>query len=55
MKKTLAKVPDAMDRISMTMEYDVPDNPAETQELVLQIRQKYQDIMRYDSPIHVYI
>ena len=43
----MTKIPDALDRVNMTLEYDIPETPQETQDLVLQIRQKYQDIMRY--------
>ncbi len=47
MNSALQSVPTAEDQMSMLEEYEVPTNQNQAQERLLNIRQKYNTIMRW--------
>ena len=52
-KHTLSKIPSATDRVHMLHEYEVPKHSQQAEALLLQIRAKYNDIMRYALNLYI--
>jgi hypothetical protein len=44
--KTLDKLPEAHDKLSIMCDYDIPISQSEAEALLSQIRVKYQNVMR---------
>ena len=44
--KTLDKLPEAHDKLSIMCEYDLPVSQSDAESLLSQIRAKYQNVMR---------